>query len=191
MNKLLQKKCELQMLKLCACENIKLRNELFESIKHHLVVIVKSLLKKYNRHETEPYITSLVWDVFERGVSSYKEGNPVAKHFAVQADFIIKRMMSDEKLLRKKLIYDSYTASKADKEYDNIESIDNMMFLRDLRLFLPDAYKCVLDDSYKNYHGKVQTKKSKKKPLPTNRYYEAKRIFEWLIEFIFIGKKLS
>jgi hypothetical protein len=190
-NKLLQKKCELQILKLCEHKDDRLRNELFESIKPHLIVIVKNLLKKYKRHETEPFIISMAWDVFENGVKNYKKGNPVAKHFSIQADFVFRKIVSEEKRLRKKLVYDSHNASRIDKEYDNIESIDNMMFLRDLRIFLPDAYKYVLDDSYKDYHGKIQTKKCKKeKPLPTNRYYEAKRIFEWLIEFIFMGKRL-
>lgn len=189
MNKLLQGRCKNMVLDYQKNRDGVLRNKLFDIMRPFLEMWLKSSLNNHKRYQTKQEITSMSWDLFVRGLDTYRDHFPLAKHFSLEADKLVVNTRSRERLEKKKVVSVEEVAIETLEAKMKCDPCiySDVMILKEFRECLPEEYKIVFDDALCSMDNAIQYRQNRAKEsgLPAFRYYEAKRLFKLFITFLF------
>jgi len=151
MDKNLSIKCEEKILKCKAYKRksykAKCRNELYLLMKEDIIKWIKSILRKWYKHETEEEVLSLSWDCFEFCLKHYKINgkNKVEKHFYNYISYYLLNRYGQKESVHLPLdeLKDVISIVKTPH---NI-AFEKLLTLMQFKECIPEKYKLVWDDA--------------------------------------------
>jgi hypothetical protein len=163
---------------------IEIRNMLYELLMQDLISYVKASCKSFRRYETEQTIMSMTWDCYQTAMDTMQDVKckPLT-HFKNCCTNHIRNIGTKEKVQRRKV--KTFDVSEIDKYFKSMpgDAIDSIMVLRSFYKYIPEEYREAFEDAMRGMDGM----KKGGKGLPRTKYYEARRCFRWMIEFMMRG----
>jgi len=175
--------------RITACSDM--RDHLFELMKPYLLIWLKSALRSRKEYKTSPEILSMTWDVFMTGLISYDFKDAIPQHFSNEAARIVRREIKTRQRTRRRQqsLSDTVEGDFIDRGDGYNRVLDDTLALKEFREFLPDDYRQVFEDAITaEAFENSRMKRSPVSGFPKHRYYEARRIFQWFIQF-FMNQK--
>jgi len=182
-----QKKCKSLIFRYKKKESIGIRNKIFLLLKPELIKWIKSVIGKRGKYLNEQEILSEAWDIFERGVFTYKKEYPIAKHFHITTSKHIRRKKLLEKKQGEKEIYlEDLDLEKAGNTECSYFTMNVLISIKSFYEILPVQYKAIFEDAMSSFQSGNRDNLSRLKEIgiPAHRYYESKKIFRWVINFL-------
>jgi hypothetical protein len=191
----LESQCKEMLLKYKNTRKQLYKEKSFELCVAHIIRYVKLYLKKYRRYESQTQILSFSYDVFNVVVESYDANveKPLTMHFSNCAKAEIRKWV----LNNKKRVKNTISIEDKIIDIDTIHgftvnpfyAIEGYISLKDFRNFLPDPYRIILDDAICSFDSTRKYRQTKpiNCPFSTQRYYEAKRVLQFVAEFFLRG----
>lgn len=182
-----QKKCKSLICRYKKKETFRVRDKIFLLLKPELIKWIKSVLGKRGKYLNESEILSETWDIFEKGVSTYKKEYPIAKHFHITVNKHVRKKQFLEKKQGEKEVYleDLDINTFGNKECSFI-TLNVLVSIKAFYEILPTQYQAVFEDALSSLRSgnRDNVTRVKEIGLPAHRYYESKKIFRWIINFL-------
>jgi len=165
--------------------DLTIRDELFKLSFEEISRYVKYSLKKYKRYESEAQILSLSYDIFTKALDTYK----VDSKTSLSAHFGNCVRIGMRKFTKREIPMEQLDADNPDLIDNPFYAAEGFITLKDFREFLPDMYRNVLDDAISSFDNARKFKRTRPQdfPLSYHRYYEAKRVFQYVVDFFIRG----
>ena len=174
----------------------RVRNELFAIILPFMQKWLKSHLAKRKIFLKPATLLSACWEAFCYCLENYHRLEvPMPSHFHRNINyFVLKCLQSKKKLKRRNEVplEETFAMNEEDSVDENpimmssTSIISGVSFLKEFRDSLDEEYKFIFDDALmgSNTRLKIATNDGKDKKISSNRYKEAKKIFQMLTIFL-------
>lgn len=190
MNKEFSCQCEEKMKKLKNYKRKsyinKCRNELYLLMREDITIWIKSVLKKWGKHESREEIISLSWDCFEFCLKHYKingNGN-ISQHFYKYISYyLLNRYASKESI---HLPIDELKEVISYIKTPHNMAFDKMLTLMQFRECLPEKYLIVWDDAMQSMAKATQYQHRTRGKIGMNdsSYRAVKEVMKSIVKFI-------
>lgn len=168
------------------------RDKLFELCVGFIIKCLKTNLRYRKRYESETQVLTLAWDVFLKCVSDYNGEVDLANFIGTRARAAVRWWIKHEKVKKNVVvsldtipIHDTIPGLVSTPFY----AVEELMTLKDFRRFIPDEYRVVFDDALCSFDNARKFRQTRPDgcAMSSHRYYEAKRMFQFVIEFFLRG----
>ncbi len=128
---------------------------------------------------------SLSYDIFAKALETYRFESVInlSTHFSNCARLEMR------KFTKREIPMEPLDIENPDLIDNPFYAAEGFISLKDFREFLPDVYRYVLDDAISSFDNARKFKQTRPPDflLSYHRYYEAKRVFQFVVDFFLRG----